>query len=245
MAAEKRKDLRRQREFLIWYRPATDATALWRVSPLRDISKSGAHFLSEQPFEISMDLTLRFLFPFSTQPLIVPARVAWVKVAKTKTWQLMECGVTFEAATPQLQSQIDRMVEQFLSQQELSPASAERRRRPRLDQPFHATYQALPASPTSGRHSLSPINLSAVGMRFLSAKPLPAESQIELSVLPPNAVKAFLLVGRVAWGKQHPSGVGEYGVEFVNVTSEQRVQITELLALLANPQESRAAGAAA
>ena len=245
MAAEKRKDLRRQRGFFIWYRPATDDTALWQVSPLRDISKRGAHFLSEQPFEVGTGLTLRFLFPFSAQSLIVPARVAWIKVAKTKTWQLMECGVTFDTTTAQLQSQINRIVEQFPSQQELAPAGAERRHRPRLDQPFHATYQVLPAVPTSARHSLSPVNLSAVGMRFLSAKPLTSGCQIALSVLPPHALKAFLLVGRVAWGKQHLSGVSEYGVEFVNVTSEQRVQIDDLLTLLMHPQASRVARAAA
>ena len=234
MPADKRKDLRRQREFLVWYRCSTDDAALWGVSPLRDISKSGVRFLSEQSFEVGTDLTLRFLFPFSTQTLIVPARVAWVKVAQMKTWQLMECGVTFHVTAPELQSQIDRVIEQFLGRQDITPASTERRRRPRMAQPFHATYQLLPAQ-TSTRHSLSPINFSAAGMRFLSPKPLAPGCQIDLSILPPNALKAFSVVGRVVWSKEHPSGASEHGMEFVDLTAAQRTQIQSLIALLTQP----------
>jgi len=86
----------------------------WSVSPLRDLSSSGARFLGERTFEVGTDLDCQLVLPLAKEPLILQARVAWVKPGPMN---LAEYGVTFQADAPGVQETIDVAVAHFLRQQ--------------------------------------------------------------------------------------------------------------------------------
>lgn len=90
--AEHRRAPRVARGFMVRYRRPSDRG--WSVSPLRDLSSSGARFLSEQAFAVGTELNLQLVLPTVKEPLALQARVARVAPGPMN---LAEYGVTFEA----------------------------------------------------------------------------------------------------------------------------------------------------
>ena len=91
---DRRKAFRAPRAFLVRYRPPTSSGA-WLMSPLRDISGSGARFLSEyMKFRGGDVLEVQLVLPNVPQPLPVVAKVMWVKPGKLRG--TVELGVAFE-----------------------------------------------------------------------------------------------------------------------------------------------------
>lgn len=97
--------------FLVRYRSAAAASSGWLVSPLRDLSGTGARFLSERRCATGDPIELELMLPTSQQPVAISGMVAWAKPAQYGT---MELGVTFELKDTATQRLIDAAVEVFL-----------------------------------------------------------------------------------------------------------------------------------
>ena len=112
---EQRKRPRINRPFIVRYRPASTEDAKWFVSPLRDLSSGGARFISEYPFFVGDTFELQLLLPVSKDPILLKARVAWIKAAHMS---MSEIGVTFGAGDTGIQQTIDQAVAYFLDKQQ-------------------------------------------------------------------------------------------------------------------------------
>ena len=110
--SEHRRDPRIVRGFMVRYRRL--AERLWSVSPLRDLSSSGARFIGECAFEAGTELELQLVLPMAKEPVALQARVAWVKPGPM---HLAEYGITFQAEAAGVQQMIDVAVAHFLRKQ--------------------------------------------------------------------------------------------------------------------------------
>ena len=110
--AEHRRAPRVARGFMVRYRRPPKQE--WAVSPLKDLSSSGARFLGEHAFDVGTDLDCQLVLPLAKEPLVLQARVAWVKPGPMN---LAEYGVTFQADAPGVQEMIDVAVAHFLRKQ--------------------------------------------------------------------------------------------------------------------------------
>ena len=90
-ASEHRRDPRVAHGFMVRYRRPSDRG--WSVSPLRDLSSSGARFLSEQVLPVGTTLDLQLVLPTTKEPLALQARVARIIPGPM---DLAEYGVIFE-----------------------------------------------------------------------------------------------------------------------------------------------------
>ena len=79
---DQRRAPRVSHPFMIRYRPLGTDPAGWLVSPLQDLSRGGARFLSERPFYVGMVLEAQLLLPFSRDPMPLEARVAFFGEAR-------------------------------------------------------------------------------------------------------------------------------------------------------------------
>lgn len=111
--AEHRRDPRVTRQFMVRYRSASAGSGTWMLSPLHDLSASGARFVSEHPFAFGDHLDLQLVLPVSTQPVGLAAKVVWVKPAPLN---LTEIGVAFEPASEETRQMIRDAVAHFLRQ---------------------------------------------------------------------------------------------------------------------------------
>lgn len=115
MGDERRRSARAERGLLVRYRPAGASGAAWLLSPLRDLSSGGAHFVSEQPFTVGERLELQLILPTAPQPIGLAARVAW---AKPLPERLTELGVSFNEVDPLQRQALEDAVAQFVRKQE-------------------------------------------------------------------------------------------------------------------------------
>jgi len=111
--AEHRRDPRVAHSFMVRYRSASGGAAGWMMSPLRDLSVSGARFVSEQLFTVGALLEIQLVLPLSDQPAGLKAKVAWVKPAPLR---LVELGVTFEQVSEETQQMVRDAVTHLLQQ---------------------------------------------------------------------------------------------------------------------------------
>ena len=112
---EYRQSPRVAHPFMVRYRVAADWQAPWHVSALRDFSSHGARFLSEQSFDAGALLELQLVLPTARQPVLVQARMAWMKPGQ---WGMHEIGVTFDPGDAGVQEMIDAAVAHFVRKQE-------------------------------------------------------------------------------------------------------------------------------
>ena len=110
---EHRRDPRVARGFMIRYRSASGGAAGWMMSPLRDLSVSGARFVSEQLFTVGALLEIQLVLPVSDQPVDLEAKVAW---SKPGPLNFVELGVTFELTSEETQRMLGGAVTHFLQQ---------------------------------------------------------------------------------------------------------------------------------
>ncbi|MBI3321131.1 MAG: PilZ domain-containing protein [Candidatus Omnitrophica bacterium] len=108
--SEHRRGPRIPRTFVVRYRTPQSGQLSWGMSTLRDLSSSGARFLSEQPFAVGALLELKLRLPVSQQPVALQARVAWVKPAPLG---MCELGVTFQLRDAESQRSLDASVAYF------------------------------------------------------------------------------------------------------------------------------------
>lgn len=106
---EQRHGGRANRRLMMHFRP--EAATAWLVSPLQDLSGSGARFLSEQALIAGTILQFQLVLPMQKDPLALRGHVVWNKPA---TMGLTELGVTFDNLEPATQQALERAVAFFL-----------------------------------------------------------------------------------------------------------------------------------
>ena len=107
----------------------------------------------------------------------------------------------------------------------------ERRTFGRASQPFDAQYR-LSGELTASWRTITTVNISAGGMRFTDMDAHERGTSIEVRIQLPSLREPFTLQGRIAWSQMQASGVAESGVEFLDLTPEQQVQIDQLVQFL-------------
>ena len=108
---EQRQAPRITRGFMIRYRFGVDFEAGWLVSPLLDLSATGARFLSERPFKVNAPLAMQLILPTSKAPVTVTGRV--VRTTPSSLG-MMELGVAFDPLDPKAQEILGAAVAHFL-----------------------------------------------------------------------------------------------------------------------------------
>lgn len=108
---DKRQAPRISHAFMVRYRVPTAGKGVWLVSTLRDLSRGGARFRTDQVFAVGSTMDIQLLLPASPQPVALEARVAWAKAAPLGT---VELGVTFDPKDTGIQQALDAAVTHFL-----------------------------------------------------------------------------------------------------------------------------------
>ena len=104
----------------------------------------------------------------------------------------------------------------------------ERRRSPRIPQSFQVHCRARGGLSESWR-PLRTLDISATGLRVRSEEPFELLSTMDVRLPMPDLGELLEVRGRVAWTKTLPSGMAEMGIEFVDVSPEQRAQLDEMI----------------
>ena len=107
----------------------------------------------------------------------------------------------------------------------------ERRQFPRILKPFDIQYRRYGVLDDYW-HAATTSNLSAGGIRFRSDELLPVSTVLEIQIVLPGLSETQVLRSRVLWHQIQAPSVTEYGVEFLDVTSAQQVQIDRLVQFL-------------
>lgn len=115
MGEEQRREPRVAHAFMVRYRDSDTGGPTWLLSPLRDISRNGARFVSESAFADGAMLDLQLLLPTADHPVAVSGRIAWKHPGPMK---LHEYGVTFAVDDPAKQQAIDAAVQHFLKRKD-------------------------------------------------------------------------------------------------------------------------------
>ena len=109
--SEHRHMPRVEQHFMVRYRLVGGPVGEQFISPLRDLSRSGARWFSELPLRNGARLELSLSLPTAPQPVHVQAKVVWTKPARLS---MTELGVTFEPVDAKTQGMIDEVVGRFL-----------------------------------------------------------------------------------------------------------------------------------
>ena len=115
MGEEQRREPRVAHAFMVRYRASDPGGPTWLLSPLKDISRGGARFVSESAFAEGVMLDLQLLLPTADAPVAVAGRIAWKQPGPV---QLHEYGVTFAVDDPAKQQAIDAAVHHFLKRKD-------------------------------------------------------------------------------------------------------------------------------
>lgn len=107
----------------------------------------------------------------------------------------------------------------------------ERRRFPRIPEPFEVQYRVF-GDLAASWNTVMTVNLSAGGVRFRSPETLEPGNALELKVQLAGFNQMLTLRGSVIWGRLQSPGVMEYGVQFVDVAMPQQIQIDRLVHFL-------------
>ena len=109
---------------------------------------------------------------------------------------------------------------------------AEHRRFFRITQPFPAQCRLHSDIMSTSWIPVIVLNLSAVGVRLRSEEPIDAGTSLEVQWQLPSMPAPVIVCGRVVWSQMQASRVSEHGVEFVDVTQEQALQIDQVVQFL-------------
>ena len=107
----------------------------------------------------------------------------------------------------------------------------ERRSFPRIPHAFDGQFRQAGVF-TELWNPMSVMNLSANGVRFRTDLPLEAAMILDLKCHVPGLQRALEVQGRVVWTAMPAAGVIETGVEFLDLSQEQKSVIDRLVAFL-------------
>ena len=108
---EHRSAPRISRQFMMRYRPYEAEQEGWLVSPLRDLSATGARLLSERTLRVGDELEVQLILPASAHPIAVKAHVVWVKPWR---FTIVEIGLQFDFLAVEARQAIEHAVSQSL-----------------------------------------------------------------------------------------------------------------------------------
>ena len=111
----------------------------------------------------------------------------------------------------------------------------ERRRFPRVRQPFEARYRLF-GDLAATWCAVTAINLSASGVRFRGEDTLKPGTMLDMQIILPGITQPAVLRGTVVWSVLQASGVIETGVEFTNLGMLQQQQVDQLVQFLLRPR---------
>jgi hypothetical protein len=111
MGDEKRQAPRAAKPLMARYRAQGNPPSDWFLSPLRDLSRSGARFLSEGRFAVGTSLEFHITLPMARQPVPLVARI--VRTAPGPIG-CDEYSVTFEAIDSSTSVLLETAVQFFL-----------------------------------------------------------------------------------------------------------------------------------
>ena len=106
------------RGFIIRYHSSAESGTGWLVSPLLDVSKTGARFFSERAFEVGTLLVIQLVVPNSKAPVVVAGRVVRTT---PRNLGMTELGVVFDQLDASTQETIEAAVTYFLHRQPNEP----------------------------------------------------------------------------------------------------------------------------
>ncbi len=109
--AERRGTGRIIRPLLIRYRPQGRVDLNWHMSPLRDLSQSGARFVSEQAFSLGTALEVQLTLPIRRESIRAGAKIIRTHALSP---QLFEYGIAFGPLASDVQHSIDVTVDHFM-----------------------------------------------------------------------------------------------------------------------------------
>ena len=232
-----RRDPRAEKAFMVGYRGAGDSEPPILV-PLKDLSRSGARFLTDREFLVGRVLELELRVPTAQRPMPLAASV--VRVRKGPLG-LYEHAVQFESVTVTSQQLIDEAVKSFLkanrnkkadagiSRAAAEASSADERGRPRATQAFVVRCRARgEARPPE----VSPLrDLSATGARFLCERQFDVGATLEVELLIPTVQQPVPLVAKVVRVNGAAFGLYEHAVRFERRDSASQHAIEEAVGL--------------
>ena len=212
--------------FIVRYPWSQSGQTMWWVSSLRDFSRTGARFLSEQPVRVGEDVNLQLLLPIAREPVWIRARVV---SSKPIARHVFDVEVKFQSGPVDAQHAINDAA--ALLERYVQGAGQERRRFQRIAQPFTAQCRL---SGTLGDiwHQIAIRDLSAGGMRFESDTTLEPDALVEFKLQLPNVAEATLLKGRLLRMTMRGTNLIEHAVEFVDVNPDQAAQLDALVHFL-------------
>lgn len=108
---------------------------------------------------------------------------------------------------------------------------SDRRRAPRIPQTLEAQCR-LSGDLGGGWSDTMVVNISQSGVRLRGRAMFEPESVVELRVRFAAAKEPLLVKGRVAWSQLQASQVVEHGIEFLELTPDQQVQLVETIEFL-------------
>jgi hypothetical protein len=234
--SERRQAFRVTRRFILRYQLPTAASGEWQASPLRDVSTTGARFLSEQRLDPGARLSA-VLQLGAARPLPLVARVMWTKPAQAG---LIEVGVTFEFSRAADQRLLDDTVSHLLrpDEEERKMMGKDRRRFKRVLAAFTVHCRRLGTLAEVWQEVVA-VDLSASGVRLHSPEPYEEEEQVELELEVPGLRSPLMVRGRVVWFRSLPGGGVECSVEFADVGPDKQAAIDEMVQFLSKPPASR------
>jgi hypothetical protein len=232
MAGDRRKTTRVHRAFVVRYRRLWAGLQIWSTSTLTDFSCEGASFPAQHTCAAGERLALQLLVPTTPDPLELQARVVWVK---TSAHGDILIGVKFDGLTAQLRQALSDATEVFFHEGGWKPAGADRRQFKRLTQPCEVACRRYGAVEDVW-HTAQVQNLSAGGMSISGQVVFEVGGLLEVKLPMPTLHGPLALRGRALWGHLQENDLVEHGVEFIDITAEQRLQIDNFVQFLAkNP----------
>ena len=108
----------------------------------------------------------------------------------------------------------------------------ERRRFPRIDQPFEARYRVLGDPDGAAWRAVTAVNLSASGIRFRGEESIDEGTTLDLDIHVPTFPQPLVLRGIVVWSAMQASGVVETGVDFMDLGTMQQAQVDQFVQFL-------------
>lgn len=107
----------------------------------------------------------------------------------------------------------------------------ERRDFSRVPVPFGVRYRIYGELGESWRE-IATVNISAGGMRVRTEEILETGTQLEIQITLSSAATRLAVQGSIAWSRPMGAGVNESGVQFTDLTPQQREQVDALVQFL-------------
>lgn len=213
---------------MVRYQRPIPGEAVWLTAPLRDMSALGARFFSEHSFSPGALIEAQLILPVSSDPVSLKLFVEWVK-----PWRagLVEVGVAFRPGKLEIQRLLAKAVLHFIQSEQAAKNNktegSERRTFVRTKEEFRVQYR-ISGSAVSPWCAVSTEDFSAAGIRFKGPDAIDPVTLLHVRVQFPGAADEESLRGKVVWSFHKSSTSALIGVEWLELTAQQKTRIDRL-----------------